>query len=332
MRTIGLTGVAVAAIAVLGSSSTALAAPAASSPAHTVFTEPGDHWQSVYDAIGSARSTLDLTMYELVDTTARDDLVADAGRGVKVRVILDHQREAKHNQAAYTYLNAHGVPTVWAPEEFEATHQKTLTVDGRTSVILSGNLTSRYYATGRDFGVVDRDGADVSAIEKVFDADFAGDEITPPTGDDLVWSPTNSQSALLKLIDSATTSLAVENEEMALPAVVDALTAAAGRGVAVKVTMTYNSSYRDNFDTLVDAGVQVGTYANTKKSLYIHAKVIVADYGKPSARVFVGSENFSHASLTGNRELGLITSDPAVLDPVDSTVEGDFAGARPWTD
>ncbi|WP_329073256.1 phospholipase D-like domain-containing protein [Amycolatopsis sp. NBC_01480] len=258
-------------------------------------------------------------------------MVADAGRGVTVRVILDQNREAGNNQAAYDYLNAHGVHAVWAPAQFEATHQKTVTVDGQTSLILSGNLTSRYYSTGRDFGVIDQDSADVSAIEKVFNADFAGSSITPPTGDDLVWSPTNSQASLLKLINSATTSLSVENEEMALPAVVDALAGAAKRGVAVKVTMTYNSSYKANFNTLVAAGAQVSTYANSANTLYIHAKVIVADYGKPSAAVFVGSENFSSASLTGNRELGLIVNDSAVLSSVDKTVAGDFSGGTPWT-
>jgi phosphatidylserine/phosphatidylglycerophosphate/cardiolipin synthase-like enzyme len=328
MRHGRLIGVLAAVVAVVGSSSAALAATPS---LYTVFAEPDDNWQSVYNAIGSAHSTLDMTMYELVDNTARDDLVADAARGVAVRVILDQQREAQNNQAAYDYLNAHGVHAVWAPAQFEATHQKTVTVDGQTSLILSGNLTSRYYSTGRDFGVIDQDAADVSAIEKVFNADFADSSITPPTGDDLVWSPTNSQASLLKLINSATTNLSVENEEMALPSVVDALANAAKRGVAVKVTMTYNSSYKDNFDTLVAAGAQVSTYANSANTLYIHAKVIVADYGKPSAEVFIGSENFSSASLTGNRELGLIINDSAVLSSVDKTVAGDFSGGTPWT-
>ena len=47
--------------------------------------------------------------------------------------------------------------------------------------------------------------------------------------------------------------------------------------------------------------------------------------------MFVGSENFSSASLTGNRELGLIVNDSAVLSSVDKTVAGDLSGGTPWT-
>lgn len=246
-----------------------------------------------------------------------------------VRVILDQNREKKYNQAAFTYLSGHGVQVVWAPPGFKATHQKTITDDGGTSLILSGNLTSRYYATGRDFGVTDHDSADVAAIEKVFGADFTDTAITPPAGADLVWSPTNSRSALLTLINGAKTSLAVENEEMADPDVVQALGDAAKRGVDVEITMTSSSSWTDNFTTLAAAGADIGVYARSAK-LYIHAKVIIADAGQSGASAFVGSENFSNASLNGNRELGLITTDPGILGPLTTTLKADHAGATPW--
>ncbi|WP_328610224.1 phospholipase D-like domain-containing protein [Amycolatopsis sp. NBC_00345] len=303
-----------------------LTAPAAGSG---LVTEPDDQWKSVLAFISGAKTTLDMTMYELADTTAEQDLATDAQRGVKVRVILDQNREKTHNQPAFDFLSGHGVQVEWAPPGFKATHQKTITDDDTTSLVLSGNLTSRYYPTGRDFGVTDHDSADVSAIEKVFNADFADTTITPPTGSDLVWSPTNSQTSLLALINGAKTSLAIENEEMADPAVVDALAAAAQRGVDVTITMTDSSSWTKNFDTLAADGAHIGVYAQSAK-LYIHAKVIITDTGKPGASAFIGSENFSDASLNGNRELGLTTTDPAILTPLTTTLDSDHTGATPW--
>ena len=47
--------------------------------------------------------------------------------------------------------------------------------------------------------------------------------------------------------------------------------------------------------------------------MYIHAKAIGADAGRPGQQVLVGSQNFSVASLGYNRELGVITTDPAVV-------------------
>jgi phosphatidylserine/phosphatidylglycerophosphate/cardiolipin synthase-like enzyme len=305
--------------------------PSASQTALTLVTQPQQGYTAIYNLMNNAQKSIDLTMYELTDTTAENDLVNAAARGVTVRVVLDTNRERSHNQAAFTLLSGKGVHVVWADTTYAATHQKTLTVDGATSAIMTGNLTSQYYATSRDFAVIDTAAADVAAIEKVFNADYAHTAITPGDGADLVWSPTDSQAQLLALINGATTSLQVENEEMGLPAVTTAMEKAAKRGVAVQVIMTNTADdYATEFDALTAAGVEVATYAATAP-LYVHAKAIVADYGRTAAKVFLGSENFSSASLTENRELGLITTDSAVLGSVHATLASDYAGGTPWS-
>jgi cardiolipin synthase len=309
-----------------GFAATPAGAPASLGP---LITEPDERWAAVRQFITTAQHTLDMTMYELDDTTAEQNLADLAARGVTVRVILDHNREAAHNQPAFDFLAHNHVHVVWAPTGFRATHQKTITVDRGAALILSGNLTSRYYATGRDVGVLDRDPADVAAIERTFDGDFTGTPVTPSSGTGLVWSPTTSQASLLQLIGSATTTLAVENEEMADPAIVTALATAARRGVTVTVTMTSNPSWNTNFATLTRAGVRVATYS-TSARLYIHAKIVLVDAGTPQGRGFLGSQNFSTASLRANRELGLITTNAAILRPLAATVSGDLAGATPW--
>ncbi|KVW81352.1 hypothetical protein WK99_22175 [Burkholderia ubonensis] len=266
-----------------------------------------------------------MTMYELVDNQAEQILVQLAAKGVSVRVILDQNLESKNNQAAYNYLTQNGVSVNWANPAYAATHQKSIVVDGQSAAIMSLNLTSRYYSTSRDFAVIDTDVNDVAAIEAVFDADFNNSAVTPPPSDDLVWSPTDSTTDLVSLINSAGSLLQVENEEMSDSKVVTALANAARRGVQVQVTMTYNSKWASNYDKLRAAGVQIGTY-DPKASLYIHAKAILVDYGTSSARAFIGSENFSVASLAKNRELGLITSDPVVLSSLNATLNTDFSG------
>jgi len=290
-----------------------------------LVTEPDDHWKAVRDFIGSAKSTLDMTMYELADDTAQRDLAADAARGVTVRVILDQNRQKKHNQPAFDYLSSHGVQVRWAPAGFKASHQKTITADRTASLILSGNLVSRYYARSRDFGVVDHDRADVAAIERVFQADFTGTAVTPSPGDDLVWSLSNTPDGLLSLINGAQFSLAVENDAMADNTVVAALAAAAKRGVDVTITMTDRARWKGAFDTLAEAGAQVSVYSR-RDNLYIHAKVVIAD----GVTAFVGSENFSDDAAGKNRELGLITADPAILSSLARTLCADHAGAEVW--
>ena len=223
-----------------------------------VITEPSKLGSSagmtpVYDFVLSAKKSVDMTMYELVDPTMVGDLVADQRRHVKVRVILDTNREASRNEAAFQALRAGGVEVVWADTSYEATHQKTITVDGTESLILSANLTDEYYTTTRDFGVFDRNPQDVSAIEAVFAADFTHEPVQPSDGSDLVWSP-GSQAKMLAVIQGAKHTLSIENEEMGDWTITDAIVAAARRGVKVEVTMTKDSSYDSDWNAIVSRG------------------------------------------------------------------------------
>jgi len=294
-----------------------------------LLVEPAAGLSTMYKLITGAKSSVDLTMYELKDTTAEQDLAADAARGVDVRVILDQHLEHKSNEAAYTYLSAHRVHVTWAPSG-TTYHQKTLTVDGKTSVIMTLNWVTEDYAGTRDFAVVDTDRADVAAIVATFNADFAHRAITPPDGADLVWSPTNSQASILAVIDSAKHTLAVENEEMDDSTITTALISAARSGVDVTIVMTADSEWDKSFARLVAAGVHVRTYKNSSKVIYIHAKAVVADAGRSGQQVFVGSENFSTASLRYNRELGIRTANKSVIAGISATIAADYAGATPY--
>jgi len=316
------------------------AAPAGK-PAHThrgasrqsgslrVLTEPGAGIGPVYRLITGARSSVDLTMYELNDPAAEADLAADAARGVDVRVILDQHLERDANTAAYDFLTARGVHVRWAAAG-TTFHQKTLTVDDRTSVIMTLNLVAEDYADTRDFAVIDTRRADVAAIVATFDADYAGRLITPPTGTDLVWSPTNADASVLSVIGGAAHTLAVEDEEMDDPAVTSALAAAARRGVDVRIVMTADPEWDSAFAELAAAGVHIRLYADDSGVLYIHAKAIVADAGRSDQEVLVGSQNFSVASLGYNRELGIRTSDRAVVRSIAATLAADYAGGTPY--
>ena len=282
-------------------------------------TEP-----TIYNFINSATSTLDMTMYELSDTTAVADLVAREKAGVTVRVILDRE-ETSTNASAYSTLKAAGVGVVYSSSSYVYTHQKTITVDGTESLILTGNLTSKYYTTSRDYGVFDTDSTDVAAIEKVFNADYAHTAITPSDGDDLTWSPTDSQTRLLSVINGATKTLDVEEEEFSDTAVVNAIVARANAGVTVRVVLEYPSDYSSEVSKVKAAGGTVRGYSSST-GYYIHAKAIVADYGLSTAKVEVGSMNITSNSLSNNRELGIILTDTGVEGVVETAFASDYSG------
>jgi cardiolipin synthase len=298
--------------------------------AQTLVLEPNQGMSTIYSLLSSARHSVDLTMYELEDTNAEQLLAADATHGVDVRVILDRAYIESENSAAYAYLLSHGVHVRWASSLYSLTHQKTLTVDGSVSVIMTLNWTSRYYSDTRDVAVIDRTPADVAAIESVFNADYSGARITPGAGAGLVWSPTTSLPDLLQVINGAHHDLLVENEEMDNASITDALIAAARRGVVVDVCMTNSSSWTAAFRELTSAGVHVRVYA-ASAALYIHAKVLVSDAGTSAQVAFVGSQNFSTESLRYNRELGILLRGATVVSQLAAMIDQDYAGAANWT-
>jgi cardiolipin synthase A/B len=305
-------------------------ADAASAQILTLITEPDQTMTPIYNFVSSAKKSIDMTMYELEDSTFEGLLTTAAKNGVTVRVILDTNLEMSANTPAYNTLSAAGVQVHWAWTTYSATHQKTITIDQETSAVMTLNLSSEDYATSRDFALITNDANDVAAIETTFAADFASTAITPPTGDDLVWSPTNSESAMVGLLNAAKSTILLENEEMSDDDIISALTAAAQRGVSVEVVMVDSKDYAVDFSTLEAAGCKVVTYPSYG-GLYIHAKVIVVDSATSDAKYFLGSENFSDASLTRNRELGVIRNDPAILSALATTLAKDYAGGTPYS-
>ncbi|WP_406118407.1 phospholipase D-like domain-containing protein [Streptomyces sp. NBC_00989] len=322
---LGRSGVALAAGATLFV--TAVPADAATYTAFA-FSQAGTTQPTIYDFINSATSSLDMTMYELEDTTAVNDLIALENKGVTVRVVLDRAHQSA-NSSAYTALTNAGVGVVWSPSSFVYTHQKTITVDATKSLVLTGNLTSQYYSTGRDYGVFTDDTRDVAAIEKVFNGDYAGTSVTPTDGDHLLWSPTDSRSRLLTVINAATTTLDVEELEFSDSTVVNAIVARAKAGVTVRVVLETPSDYSSEVSAIKAAGGTVVGYSDPD-GFYIHAKAMVADYGLSTQEVEAGSMNISSNSLSNNRELGIILTGTGVAQSVATTIEttfkSDYAG------
>jgi hypothetical protein len=318
-----LTAIAAILVAFAGCLAATVPAQAASSLSLVILPDQGEN--AIYNFVNSATSSVNVTIYELKDTTLVNDLVAREKAGVTVRVILD-QAQKSYDTAAYTALTAGGVGVVYSSTSFTYTHQKTITVDSRESYISTGNFDTTYYATSRDYGVFDTNSTDVSAITAVFNADYAHTSITPSDGTDLVWSPTDSQTQLAALINGATKSLDVEQEEFSDTTLVNDLVAAAKRGVTVRVVLETPSDYSSEVTEVENAGGKVTGYTSST-GFYIHAKTIIADYGTASAKAFAGSENFSSNSLNDNRELGLITTDSGVVSGLESTFSGDFSGS-----
>ena len=121
-------------------------------------------------------------------------------------------------------------------------------------------------------------------------------------------SDQNLKAVYLRAIGTAQESISIANPYLTDEDVIDALRAAAGRGVKVRLVLPQDNDIaivqhasRASYPRLVKAGVQVYEY----KGRMAHEKVAVLD-GRWST---FGSSNLDARSLWNNDELNLIISD-----------------------
>ena len=78
------------------------------------------------------------------------------------------------------------------------------------------------------------------------------------------------------------------------------------------------------------SGGAPSTTPDTATGFYVHAKAVVPDYGLPTQMVYMGSINYSTASMTENRELGIYITDQTIIDTLNTTIAADYAGGQPY--
>jgi phosphatidylserine/phosphatidylglycerophosphate/cardiolipin synthase-like enzyme len=301
----------------LGASPAAVSTPVVAAAITTgIFIEPGDGRAPLLDEIAAARHSIDLEVYIVSDEAILRALEDAARRGVAVRVILEEHPfgGAGGQEAIFTRLEEAGIAVRWGNPVFRFTHIKTMIVDNAVAIIMNQNLTASAFSTNRDFGVITTEPDAVRTAAAIFAADWErGPEPDPAP---LVVSPTNARAALTALVQDASETLDVYAEVLRDPEVLDALAAAERRGVTVRVIVADSSEFAAERAALSAAGVEV----RLANSLYIHAKVIIAD----GEQAFVGSQNLSATSLDQNRELGIVVDDPVSLGRLTRTFEIDF--------
>ncbi|HUJ62123.1 MAG TPA: phospholipase D-like domain-containing protein [Kofleriaceae bacterium] len=303
----------------------------------SIIVEPdGMKGAELVSAINAAHTSVYMTMYQIDDTDVIDALVARAKAGLDVQAVLDGSSTCKSwNTSAYNTFNSNGVKAVWSSPSFTYTHEKTVIIDGTTAWIMTMNANTSSPEYNREYLAIDTDASDVAEATAIFKADHAMQSITPSGA--LVVADTNARQKLVQLINSATKTLDVEVEEFSdtnSNGIVDAVTAAANRGVTVRVVIandTLDANGMQAINMVKNAGGKVvmtgpTSDAGTASNPYIHAKAIIVDcVSGTCASGFVGSENFSAGSVGYNRELGVIFDEADQLAKVESSITSDFS-------
>jgi cardiolipin synthase len=336
----------------------------------------------ILSLINASKSSIDLEIYTMKDLPVIAALKAAMARGVKLRVVqtsytLDNCHVFEAPSASddptctplkefVTYVRANGGEYVPFNNELCGTpgqncfqHGKILISDASKIMISTGNfdptslcdLTQGPTTCNRDFSLVTGDASVISTIQEVYNNDLKGTPFNlknilgSPAADRVTISP-DSMTPLLTLIQSAKTSIQVENQYLEDPTMNAALATAARRGVKVTVMVASVSAFgklsptkdagqinewTQIFTQFDQAGVQSkifnGSMLIKNTAGYLHAKIILVD----GDQAWVSSVNGSTESITENREYGILSTDPHVITLLNTVLSGDFANSQAET-
>jgi phosphatidylserine/phosphatidylglycerophosphate/cardiolipin synthase-like enzyme len=138
-------------------------------PTGKLVVSPTNSEKTLEDLIDSAASTLDIEVETLGDSKIDDRLIAAAGRGVKVRIVVSDSSSTT-TASSVAALAAKGIqvkklgtPTV---------HAKAIVVDSARAYVGSENLTTQSLVYNREVGLVTATGPVVARIASTVAADY----------------------------------------------------------------------------------------------------------------------------------------------------------------
>jgi phosphatidylserine/phosphatidylglycerophosphate/cardiolipin synthase-like enzyme len=227
------------------------------------------------------------------------------------------------NQKYHDQLVAAGAQVLWSDPKFPYMHAKAIIVDEKEAVLTTGNF-SKKYSIDRERNFVARvtDPEDLADLVALFEADWRrGSPDLSCTR--LLVSPVNARQRILALIDSATHSLTIESMQFADKEVRSHVSARKAEGVQVRAILAdpnWISANKTGAAFLESQGIEVRWIP------HCHTKAIVAD----NSRAYVGSENLSYTSLSKNREVGLVLTEPSAVKVITDTFELDWPKGTPF--
>lgn len=293
-------------------------------PVTAVHVQPDDGPQPILDEINFASCSIDLSMYIFTNQEIFDALEYTVARGIRVRVILERQPFGSFGsqQEMFDRLVAIGAEVQWGPEQFTYSHAKYMVVDSSVLLVTNQNFTNAGFNSNREFGVITTEPAYVQEAASIFEADWSR-SAAPDTFDHLVVSPINARCTIVEMIEQSSKSVWMYSEVLRDEDITGALSAAAERGVDVRILVNPTTD-EDDVPYFLDA-LEHGVQIRVLHDPYVHSKVLIID----GESALVGSQNYSYTSLELNREVGIVLSEPVNLQRVVSVYSRDWVRGEP---
>lgn len=290
------------------------------------LTDGPSAFAAIAAQLRSAQRSIELELYEFQRPDLAAMVVAAHHRGAAVSAIKDPSERS--SRSIWAQLEQAGVRVVPFPvERLSIDHVKLLIVDGERAIV-GGINWGTHSVHNHDVDVL-AVGPVVKNLQRVFHQDLAlagvPAVVPTPIADNavqvLVTRPGDGiRAAVLAAIAAARSSIDLEMFVLSDQLVLDALGAAARRGVRLRALLEPTQPQNAGaLQALAAVGAAARYYVPSGGEL-LHAKLGIFD----AAVVLFGSCNWSRSGFTNNHELDLLVREPRVAQAFMSRLEQDW--------
>ena len=301
-------------------------------PAWTWISEPQAGFRPWQQALQQATTGVDVNTYLLTDRTYAEALIHLADRGIPVRIIMaaNPYEDAAAVTTERQLFRATPVHWRWAPARFDrpyaTDHAKYLLVNpghrNALAIIGSPNGTdSAFGGWNAEDAIETTNRATTTALAATFQADWTNHPAGEFPRRALMLSP-GAAPALLALLKTHG-PVAVATEEVGdVPTLWQALAVHHHNArLLIPTSAADSAAAQSRLGQLERAGVQV----RTLQTPYLHAKALIT-----ATKTWIGSQNWSAPSMSGNREVGLALANAPIHRQALQWFDRLWQSARPW--
>jgi cardiolipin synthase A/B len=135
-----------------------------------LIVSPINSAERVVDHVNSAMTTLDIEVLYLDEPNVRAAIVAAAGRGVAVRILLSDPAKNTQNTATQQFFSSQGIPTKFLISNY--LHTKMIQADG-VALVGSENMSTTSLTKNREVGALVFETDPAAMIHAQYELDFA---------------------------------------------------------------------------------------------------------------------------------------------------------------
>lgn len=314
----------------------------------TLHIGPSENVAAIEDLIKNAKRTLFIEVFSFANDSFGQRVAARtieaAKRGVEVHFLCDYAASRFiGGKKLGDQMEKAGVDfRMWEPRfimqndkkrGINIDHRKLYLADGNRGLAGGVNLKAPFDSTTHDL-LVDFHGDEAAQLHLEFSRDWANADGQPVNwaplpanvrygtvrATTLVTSPVEgrfeAQAAIYKAIESAQREIQIEQQYLWDKGLMERLTAACERGVAVRVIVPGKSDnkvfkhlHAVTMNQLLKVGGQIHLYKGNPDTAHVHTKFFCVD----GSWAMFGSVNGDTRALIDNQELDVATTDPGLV-------------------